>query len=207
MPTESNGTNAAAAQPEQARSSNNNNNNNQGQRRRNRGNRYARRTTFTGSDSSMNGHIYDVPTDKVSDQYIKTTKEVRKWVGRNFSDTYPALFMAAIDNMVMPALPVVNNPIVGDPMSFEIWKEDRKELKKAEKAYANFLASLYNLIMGQCTEALEDRIRSHIDFPTVNQNGLRLLEIVKQITHTYEEQTYPDDAIMSIKETFYKFQH
>ena len=167
MPRESDGANAAAAaQLERAASSNNNNN--QGQRWHNRGARSNRHTTFTGSETSMNGHIYDLPADKVSDQCIKTMKEVQKWIGRTFSNTYPALFMEAIDNMAMPPLPVVNNWLPGDPMSFEIWKEDWKELKKAEKAYNNFLATLYNLIMGQCTKALEDRIRSHADFPMVN---------------------------------------
>jgi hypothetical protein len=34
-------------------------------------------------------------------------------------------------------------------------------------------------MLGQCTEALEERLKSHEDFPAAHNDGVALLQIIK----------------------------
>ena len=60
-------------------------------------------------------------------------------------------------------------------------------------------------MFGQCTEALQDKLKSHSDFPTVYQDGIGLLKIIKTLTYTFEERRKLADALCEIKEMFYSF--
>jgi hypothetical protein len=53
--------------------------------------------------------------------------------------------------------------------------------------YANFRAGLYNVVLGQCTEALEERLKLHQDFPAAHNDRVALLQIIKQLTYSFEE--------------------
>ena len=71
--------------------------------------------------------------------------------------------------------------------------------------YNNFKAGLYNIVYGQCTEGLQDKLKSHPDFPGVYQNGIGLLAIIKTLTYTFEERRKHADALCKTKEMFYTF--
>ena len=71
--------------------------------------------------------------------------------------------------------------------------------------YANFRAGLYNVVYGQCTEALQDKLKSHTNFEQVYQDGIGLLAIIKTLTYTFEERRKHADALSEIKEMFYSF--
>ena len=70
--------------------------------------------------------------------------------------------------------------------------------------YTNFRSGLYNLVMGQCTEALKERLKSHEDFIGVNQNGITLLILIRSLPHTFEERRKLADGLSDIKMAFYK---
>ena len=90
-------------------------------------------------------------------------------------------------------------------MAFEIWKMDIKEYREKVKVFSNFRASLYSLVLGQCTDALQERLKSHHDFEAASQVGIALLVIIRSLIHTFEENRKLSDAIMDVKEKFYKF--
>ena len=75
----------------------------------------------------------------------------------------------------------------GNQVAFKIWKMDIKEYHKKLKVFANFMAGLYSLVLGQCTDALQERLKSHHDFQTANQDGIALLVIIWSLIHTFEE--------------------
>jgi hypothetical protein len=67
-------------------------------------------------------------------------------------------------------------------LAFEMWKLEIKEHRVKQQEYSNFYAGLYNVVFGQCTEALQDKLKSHVDFPNAYQDGIALLTIIKTIT-------------------------
>ena len=58
-------------------------------------------------------------------------------------------------------------------------------------------------MLGQRTEALEERLRSHPDFPAANQNGVALLVIIKTLTCTFEERMKLADSLCDVREQFH----
>ncbi len=56
-----------------------------------------------------------------------------------------------------------------------------------------------------CTEALEEQLKSHEDFPAAHNDGVALLQIIKQLTYSFEEHCFLADALTDVKENFYGF--
>jgi hypothetical protein len=88
----------------------------------------------------------------------------------------------------------------------ELWKLKLKSFQIRTEEYDNFHAGLYNVVLGQCTEALQDKLRSHSDFPNAYQNGIALLVIIKTLTYAFEERRKLVDALREIKKMFYAFE-
>ena len=70
--------------------------------------------------------------------------------------------------------------------------------------YTNFHSGLYNLVMGQCTEALKECLKSHEDFVGANQNDITLLILIHSLLHTFEECRKLADSLSDVKMAFYK---
>ena len=58
--------------------------------------------------------------------------------------------------------------------------------------------------MGQCSEALKERLKSHEDFMDANQNGIALLILIRSLLHTFEERRKLADGLSDVKMAFYK---
>jgi hypothetical protein len=52
---------------------------------------------------------------------------------------------------------------------------------------------------------LQDKLKSHSDFPSAYQDGIALLLIIKTLTYTFEERRKLADALCEINEMFYSF--
>jgi hypothetical protein len=75
--------------------------------------------------------------------------------------------------------------------------------KDKTQLYTDFKAYVYNVVFGQSTDALQDRLKSHDGFPGAQQDGLALLGIIKTITYNFEERRNIADALCDVKEKFY----
>ena len=69
--------------------------------------------------------------------------------------------------------------------------------------YTNFRSGLYNLVMGQCAEALKELLKSHEDFIGANQNGIALLILICSLLYTFEERRKLADGLSDVKMAFY----
>jgi hypothetical protein len=138
------------------------------------------------------------------DQYIKTTKEIKNFVGRTYTKFTGDLVQAVEDfSLDDPQAPTDPDPT--NTLAVEIWKMELKEHREKVQHYENFRAGLYNVVLGQCTKALEERLKSHEDFPPAHNDGVALLIIIKRLTYSFEERRMLADALTDVKESFYGF--
>jgi phosphoglycerate-specific signal transduction histidine kinase len=92
-----------------------------------------------------------------------------------------------------------------------MWRLELRDHRAKAQEYENFRAGLYDVVFGQCTEALQEKLnKSNSDFPnayqdTLSQDGIALLVIIKTLTYTFEERRKLVDALCEIKEMFYTF--
>jgi hypothetical protein len=146
--------------------------------------------------------VYDLATERNSEQYVKTTKQIINWVGREYTKHTRTLVEAVeVLQLDAPIAPVV--PDDGNPVEFELWKMEVRKHQEKEEAFDNFKARLFAVVKGQCSEALEDRLKSHSGWSAAQQDGIELLRLIKTITYTYEERCYPSEALLDVKEEFY----
>ena len=101
-----------------------------------------------------------------------------------------------------PVEPPAPNP--GNQVTFQRWKYTYMEYMIKMQEYTNFHSGLYNLVMGQCTEALKERLKSHEDFIGANQNDIALLILIRSLFHTFEECRKLADGLSDVKMAFYK---
>ena len=162
-----------------------------------------RQTRFEGREPRLHGHIYDWTGERTPERYIRTTREISTYVGTVYTK-YPADFTTAVDTLDLadPDEPPAPDP--ANQVAFERWKYVYKEYMNKLQEYTNFRSGLYNLVMGQCTEALKERLKSHEDFMDANQNGIALLTLIRSLLHTFEEWRKLADALSDVKMAFYK---
>ena len=131
----------------------------------------------------------------------RTTREICNYVGIAYPK-YTVDFTAAVDTLDLtdPEEPPAPDP--ANLVAFERWKYVYKEYMLKVQEYTNFRSGLYNLVMGQCTEALKVRLKSHEDFVGENQNGIALLILIRLLLHTFEECRKLADS--DVKMAFYK---
>ena len=175
-----------------------------GNHRDNRGDDGNRRTPFTGRESAMNGHIFDYTGERTPEKYIRTMRELVAHVGLTYKN-YTTELKEGLENLTLVDPTEPENPPAGDQVAFKLWKMDLKEYREKLKVYANFRAGLYSLVLGQCTDTLQERLKSHHDYLRASQDGIALLVIIRSLIHTFEENRKLSDAFMDVKEKFYKF--
>ena len=168
-----------------------------------RRNNQFQRNRFEGREKALAGHIYDYNGERTPDKYIRTTKEIANYVGRTFTK-YPGDFTAAKETLELDDPDEPNDPDPNDQVAFEHWKLNIKDHRTKMQEYANFRASLYSLVFEQCTDAMQERLKSHEDFEAASQDGIALLVIVRSLIHTFEEKRNLADSLCDVKESFYK---
>jgi hypothetical protein len=159
---------------------------------------------FEGREPSLRGHIYDWTGERNPDQFIKTTKEITNYVGHTYTK-YTADFMEAVRVLELEDPEEPEHPAPDDQDGAYVWKYNYKEYQAKLQEFSNFRAGLYNVVLGQCTDALQDKLKSHTDFPGAYQDGIALLKIIKVLTYSFEDRRKLSEALCEIKETFYAF--
>ena len=162
-----------------------------------------RQLKFEGWEPRLQGHLYDWTGERTPERYIRATCEISTYVGIAYLK-YTADFKAAVDSL---DLTNPDEPPAPDPanlVAFEWWKYVYKEYMAKMQEYTNFRSGLYNLVMGQCTEALKECLKSHEDFVGANQNGIAQLILICSLLHTFEECQKLADGLSDVKMAFYK---
>ena len=83
-----------------------------------------------------------------------------------------------LENLALVDPTEPDNPPEGNEVAFKLWKMDSKEYCEKLKVFANLRAGLYSLVLGQCTDALQECLKSHHDYQAANQDGIALLVII-----------------------------
>ena len=163
-----------------------------------------RKTQFVGREPAMNGHIFDYTGEWTPEKYIRTMRELVAHVGLTCQN-YTTELKEGLENLALADPTEPENLAEGDQVAFELWKMDLKEYREKLKVFANFRPGLFSLVLGLCTDALQERLKSHHDYQAASQDGIALLLIIRSLIHTFEENQKLSDAILDVKEKFYKF--
>ena len=128
------------------------------------------------------GFTFDVAVDGTGDNidlFARGHELLETWAGTGTK--YTGDLALAVHNLAL-AMPL---PPVADPganptfAQQETYKIESKERTEKMRVFTDFLSRLYNVVFGQCTQALKDKLRSLPEFVGTNQNGIELLLLLR----------------------------
>ena len=120
----------------------------------------------------MDGHVFDYTGERTPVKYIRAMKELITHLGLTYKH-YTTELKEGLENLELVDPTAPDNPVDGDQVAFEIWKLNIKEYhEKLKVLFANIRAGLYSCVLGQCTDALQECLKSHHDFQNANQDGI-----------------------------------
>eukprot|EP00934_Nitzschia_sp_Nitz4_P002894 Nitzschia sp. Nitz4//scaffold489_size5144//2753//5083//NITZ4_009231-RA/size5144-processed-gene-0.2-mRNA-1//1//CDS//3329552900//2884//frame0 len=157
---------------------------------------------FQGSEPTLKGFIYDYAGERNPSQWIKTTKELKTYVARTFTKNTGDL-LDAMDSLTLTDPVEPPEPENAQGTAAYRWNLEFKMYNEKLEQYKDFRTRMHGIVLGQCTPAMEERIRSHEKFPEVRQDGLKLLDIIMNILHAFESKQKIDVAMDEIQETYY----
>ena len=148
----------------------------------------------------------------MSDLYMKTSKEIKLYVGRTYKNSFD--ITSAMDALVIPTLQEPPEPkgTGGNPASkgaLRIWDKQLDLHAKREYDLAGNVQSLYSLVWGQCSETMQGKVEAVPEFANLAQpmnDGIELLIIIKKVSFNFQSSQYLCHTIHETKLEFYKHQ-
>jgi hypothetical protein len=162
----------------------------------------ARYNKFEGRCEELKGHIYDYGKSKNTDQFVQTTKKIKNYVGRNYKNSGDITI--AISKLKKPTLEEPNEPDdPDDKIQFKKWESEYDAYCKNTKINEENVKTLYNLVWGQCTDAMQQKIASLATFEAMEKESddIALLIAIKDTSYHYQSQKY---RIESIHDALYR---
>lgn len=204
-PTGAHGTGGGRNHPNRRNNRRNNNNRNSDAH-----NNKDSKLSFKGSTKGMNGHVFSVyhkSTDKR--QFSKTIKALQLFVGGSSNFKYADDLEPLFRSQQMPDIP---KPDSTNEVDVQILKQEVAEYMERRKSLRANLHVLWNVIWGQCTEALQAELQAlsaFIDneYPTADgpANCAWLLTQIKNIQTRFASQSYTFSAAIDAYYNLYTF--
>jgi hypothetical protein len=150
---------------------------------------------FVGQCDGIKGKIYGIGEHGRPDLYVQTTEHLINHVGTSFGEVAIEIKKAIEElNNPLEALVKPAKPDKPDEFSIHMWKEDDKEYRKEKAKLTVRLGKRYSTVWGQCTGALQEKIKSDkSEFEAANnaQDCVALLELVKKWMYSSESSKLP----------------
>ena len=136
--------------------------------RNRRGNKGAgaipKESLFTGRCDGLKNHVYDcLDSRRAADQFTTTTKELANYVGRDY--THGDDVRRAIEGMqlitLVPPAPPLDTATKWEEMAYG---SKLKVHTAREETLESNMKTLFSLIMGQCSKAMELKLQALPDY-------------------------------------------
>jgi hypothetical protein len=159
---------------------------------------------FDGRCEALKGHVYDCRGGQQPDQYVKTTKELAVYVGQTFkqgSEIEEAIKTLELQELTQPKDPG-EKASAGDK---KLWETRLTQFVKREEIRSDNIKTLYSLVWGQCSDAMQERLMAHPDYSVAQEskNGIELLKCVKTIMYNYQSHQAIAKSLHEAKRRFY----
>ena len=149
-----------------------------------------REPKFEGKCEELKDAVYDVVSGK--ETFTKTTRDIAEYVGRQFEEA--GEFRTGMVDMQLPALMEPAAPTdTTNVVALELWKMARRTYEKKVEARRRNSQRVYALVLGQCSQALRNRMEAHADWAAIDaaSNVMRLLGLVQNCMTQRQTRKHP----------------
>ena len=188
---------------------NNRNNRHRGNNTHTQGVNHTVSSKFDGKCEGLKGLYYDCSKSKDAELFEKTTKGIGDYVGKEYA-CGSFIRSAIVKGLSAPKYP--DKPTDLDPSSSsdtdkEIWKQKVRNYVRDEAVINEKVRSVYSLVLGQCTPAMEAKLRALPEWEDMQEekNGLDLIIRIKKIAFHFEATRYDKHALYDAHHRFMLF--
>jgi hypothetical protein len=191
--------------------------------KRSYGNRPAEQPTkFHGGKEELDGHHFDCTGYGQSDRFVKTIAKIADFVGQDYKGGGITRTEVMTQTKVIIPMPVrpqttvimstdgltVMSRIPPDSLDISDYQSAKKLIDYQILNQNENRHKVYSLVWQQCTDNMHAKIKSHRDFPVIEQelNGIDLLRVIKLVCFNIEDDKYAPQKVHETKSAFYKLQ-
>lgn len=171
----------------------------QQKRYRKRGNRHFYRkanntqnTKLKGKTEELDGFVYDVGSMSQAQIFVDTTREIAEYTGRTLKEAQD-IRMAIEDLEEITLNRPTKNRTGDDEENTAIFKIELDSYFKRLNAYRQNKATMYSIVLGQCTDAMRAKLEGDKRFNNikVKSDVIELLKLIRSIAYDVEADSYP----------------
>ena len=139
------------------------------------------------------------------DTFAKTTREIAEYVGHEFDDT--GKFRTGMVEMRLTPLTEPMAPTAGDQVAFELWKMARRSYEKQTEAHCRNSYRVYALVLGQCSQALQNRMEASENWNRINEASdiMGLLQLIQNCMIQCQTRQKPIHSLLEAEAQVYGF--
>ena len=170
-------------------------------------------TDFQGRCTDLEGYIFDLGP-RASYKFSRTMKELERYLGTTYSDScQPAIMTETAANFPDPDMPTINElgterPKTDGEMTYlekkNIYEAIHQKLRKKD-VYESDMHKIYNLIVGQTNEQLQEKAESDAIFQAVktDRDPIGYHMILKKILFSNQSEQHPIRSLCLSKRQLY----
>jgi Reverse transcriptase (RNA-dependent DNA polymerase)/Zinc knuckle len=146
---------------------------------------------FEGRCPDLKGYCFDCVLDTQSDAFTKAQREIADYVGRTYK--YGGAIRRAIETLEDQAFDLPEDPPEDATLGQQrLWEKAVDEVAKKQSHYDQNLMTLYALVLGQCSEALREKLRAMAEWEALSatQDGLALMRMVRTVAFNHESTKF-----------------
>jgi hypothetical protein len=154
-------------------------------------------TKFEGRCDDLKSHVYDFGEHRSADLFVVTTKEIANHVGRTYKcggDLAEAILNLAPPTKIEPGDPT--NP--DNKVLMKKWEREYDEYCKWNVVMTENIKTLYNLVWGQCSETMQQKVESLDAFAAMrtSSDGIALLLAIKNTVYNHSDEKYVFESVV-----------
>ena len=133
-----------------------------------------------------------------ADRFTATTEALASYAGRKCADPRDTQIAIERQKRLLIPIPTTREDIYKEVAKLLFGKEIDSYVKRSQQ-YRQNKAKMYSVALGQCTEATKNRLEGDETYEDidVDYDVIRLLQLIKSTTYSYESKLYPVLAIHS----------
>ena len=170
-------------------------------------------TKFIGNCTELKGHIFDCSNYKQADKYVNTIKHISEYVGLEYKhdgNIHASIVNEEVFVIPHPAAPDVVDPINPTPdeqFNLRVLDKEINAYIKCQGILANNLQKAYSLVLGQCTNLLQSKLKQQATWAAISgaQDAIGLLSLIKSIAFRFKDQKFLPLVLYHSKLYLYSF--
>ena len=159
-----------------------------------------RYNSFKGACEELQDSVYTVGDNRQADRYTKTTENIVNYIQRTYEDGQDVKdALVQLEGLDLDLEQPVNNTEEEDLTYMDklLLQQQVKDFAARKKRYINNMNKAYALILGQCTQAVKNKLEAKENWQEIEteHDPIVLLRAIKAITQDYQDSKYPIASI------------